>query len=98
MPTMWSIRDGRVPYTEFGPGTPLSFEEAVALFGNEELRYIGPKPPSIHPDEPSDGPENVVLQVDEGEGSNVLLPEAGFYWVPGLHPDVAAQRLEKERR
>ncbi len=98
MPTMWFIRDGRAPYTEFGPGTPLSFDEAVALFGTEELRYAGPTPPSIQPDDPSDGPENVVLQLDEGEGTNILLPQAGFYWAASVRPDDASERLRKERR
>lgn len=97
MPTMWFIRDGRAPYTEFGPGTALSFDEAVALFGTEELRYIGAAPPSIRPEDPSDGPENVVLQLDEGEGTNVLLPQPGFYWAPSVRPDAVADRLSRER-
>ncbi|GAB6197187.1 hypothetical protein [Lysobacter xanthus] len=98
MPTLWYIRDGRTPYTEFGPGQPVSFDEAVALFGTEELRYIGPTPPSIQPDAPSEGPENVILQLDAGEGTNLLLPQAGFYWAASLHPDDADARLRKERK
>lgn len=98
MPTLWLVRDGRVPYTESGPGRPLAFDEAVALFGTEEVRYIGPTPPSLQPDDPSEHPENVVLQVDAGEGTNVLLPQAGFYWVASMKPDAALERLRKERR
>lgn len=98
MPTMWFIRDGRAPYTEFGPGTPLSFDEAAALFGTEDLHYIGAAPPSIRPDDPSESAENVVIQLDEGEGTTLLLPQAGFYWAPTLRPDTAEQRLRKERR
>ena len=98
MPTMWFIRDGRAPYTEFGPGTSVSFEEAVALFGTEEMHFIGTAPPSIRPDDPSEGPENVVLQVHEEDGTTLLLPQAGFYWVATMRPDDAQARLRKERR
>ena len=97
MPTMWFLKDGRTPYTECGPGTPLGFTEAAAVFGSEDIRHIGPEPPSINPDETSDTPRNVVLQVESDEGSSVLLPEAGFYWVVGADPDGASQRLGKER-
>lgn len=39
----------------------------------------------------------LVLQLDEGEGTNILLPVAGFYRAATLHPDDAAARLRKER-
>jgi hypothetical protein len=97
MPTMWTLRDGRTAYTECGPGVPMDFDEAVAVFGTEEIRYLGPGPASIRPDEPSDGVENVVLQLDADEGTDALLPQPGFYWVTSLRPDAAAQRLRDER-
>lgn len=98
MPTMWFLKDGRTPYTECGPGLPMSFAEAAAVLGTEDLRFIGPEPPSINPDETSDVPRNVVVQLDPDEGSNVLLPQAGFYWAVSLNPDAASARLAKERR
>jgi hypothetical protein len=97
MPTMWFLKDGRTAYTECGPGVPISFAEAVALFGTEEIRYVGPEPPSIGPDAPSEEPENVVVQLEDGEGSHSLLPEAGFYWVVSARPNEAAARLRHER-
>ena len=98
MPTMWFVPDGRTAYTEGGPGVPLSFEEAAVVFGTEDMRYLGPRPASIGVDrEPGDVP-NVVVEVVEGEGSNVLLPSAGYYWALSIDPDTARQRLDHERR
>ncbi|CAA9300237.1 MAG: hypothetical protein AVDCRST_MAG71-42 [uncultured Lysobacter sp.] len=97
MPTLWFLKDGRTPYTECGPGSPLSFAEAAVVFGSDDIRAMGPQPPSFNPDETSEAPRNVVLQVDPDEGSSVLLPEAGFYWVVSADPDAAAARLSKER-
>lgn len=98
MPTMWLIKDGRTPYTECGPGVPLGFDDAVALFGTEVIRYLGPEPPSLNPDEPSEDPVNVVVQVDGGEGTNTLLPQPGFYWAVSVSPAVAVERLHEHQR
>ena len=98
MPTLWLIKDGRTPYTECGPGLPLGFDDAVALFGTEVIRPLGPEPPSLNPDEPSEDPVNVVVQVDEGEGTNALLPQAGFYWVVSATPAAAVERLRERQR
>lgn len=98
MPTMWLIKDGRTSYTESGPGIPLSFTEAVTVFASEDLRFVGRKAPSINPDAPSDTVENVLLQVGEDEGTNALLPQAGFYWAVSISPEDAEHRLMRERR
>ncbi|MFC0676401.1 hypothetical protein ACFFGH_00870 [Lysobacter korlensis] len=98
MPTMWLIRDGRTSYAEAGQGMPLSFAEAVDLFASEDLRFVGRRAPSINPDAPSDSIENVLLQVEEGEGTNALLPQAGFYWAVSISPEDAEKRLLRERR
>jgi hypothetical protein len=97
MPTMWFLRDGRTPYTECGPGTRLSFDEAVAVFGTEQIRFVGRDAPSINPDAPGDAAENVMLEVEDTEGTNVLLPQAGFYWAVSIAPEVAERRLRGER-
>lgn len=97
MPTIWFVPDGRAAYTEAGAGIPLSFDEAVAVFGPEDIRYLGTRPASIGVDrEPGDA-LNVVVEVSEGEGSNVLLPTHGFYWASSLHADDARARLERCR-
>ena len=97
MPTLWFVPDGRASYTDVAPGLPLSFEEATQLFATEEIRYVGTAPPSLRPDDPSEQVENVVLQLDEGEGTTMLLPQAGYYWVPSLRPEAASERLRRER-
>lgn len=98
MPTMWLVHDGRTAYTEAGPGEPVSFEEAAAMFATEDIRYLGPQPASIGVDrEPGDDP-NVVVELSEGEGTNVLLPTAGFYWVTSIDAGTAQQRLAHQRR
>lgn len=98
MPTLWFIPDGRVPYTAHGPGTPISLDEAVAVFGTEPLRYLGRAAPSLRPDEPSDDPHNVIVELGESESRNALLPRPGFYWAASLEADAAAARLQRERR
>lgn len=98
MPTLWFVPDGRVAYTAHGPGIEISASEVIALFGTEPLRYLGRAAPSLRPDEPSDDPNNVVVELGETETRNPLLPEPGFYWAASLDVDEAARRLQHERR
>jgi hypothetical protein len=97
MPTLWFIKDGRVSYAESGPGTPLGFDEAVAVFGNEQVRFIGREAPNLGPDRPGDRADNVMLEVDETEGTNALLPRPGFYWAVSITPEEVERRLRRER-
>lgn len=97
MPTLWFLKDGRTSYAESGTGTPLSFDEAVAVFGTEDMRYLGSKAPNIGVDRESDDVRNTVLEVEEMEGTNPLLPRPGFYWATSLDPGDAERRLRKER-
>jgi hypothetical protein len=98
MPTMWLVHDGRTAYTDAGPGEPLSFDEATALFATEDIRYLGPQPASIGVDrEPSEDP-NVVVELADGGGTNVLLPMAGYYWVTSVDAETVRDRLAHQRR
>lgn len=97
MPTLWFLQDGRASYAEAGPGVTLDFEEAAAVFGTEDLRYIGPHAPNFGVDREPGPDRNVVLEVGSGEGSSVLLPDAGFYWATSISEDMVHERLGRAR-
>lgn len=97
MAIMWYSKDGRRPHTQRGPGTDLTLDEISAIFANDELRYCGVEAPSINPNKPSHSEKNVVLEIDEDDGFNERMPEAGYYLVVSVRPGDAQQRLLDHR-
>jgi len=97
MATMWFARDGRRPESQSSPGTTLSMAEVHAVFGKSDLRYCGTEAPSINPEKPSHSERNVVLETEAEDGVSDLLPQAGFYYVVGLSPNDAKERLAAYR-
>jgi len=98
MPTMWLVKDGPRPNSQSGPGTSMTFDEVVAIFGSYQMRYAGPEAPSINAAKPSHSNRNVVLEVGATEGVSSLLTKQGFYIVAGCSPDSAERDLQAHRR
>lgn len=97
MATMFFSKDGPRPDSQRGPGIELTLAEIEAIFAKEHLRYLGEHPPTINQDRPSHSLKNVVLFVEEEDGSSPRLANSGFYLVMGLRPDVAEERLSEYR-
>jgi len=97
MPTMWFAKDGPRPDSQRGPGTPITSDEAVAVVGVRELKYVGLEAPSINADRPSRYERNVVLEVTSFEKESSLMPKVGFYYVLGLEPSEAEAALRRKR-
>jgi hypothetical protein len=97
MAIMWFSTDGLRPDTQRGPGTDISVQEVHAIFGKDQLRYVGVEAPSINPKTPSHSEKNVVLEIDEDDDSSERLPKAGFYLVVGVRPADATSRLLAHR-
>lgn len=97
MPTMWFAKDGPRPESQRGPGIVISSEEAGAVIGLRELKYVGLEPPSINVDKPSIYERNVVLEVASPDEVSPLMPKVGFYYVLGLEPQEATASLKAKR-
>lgn len=97
MPTMWFAKDGLRPHSQSGPGIAVTSEEVTVIVAGHAVHFIGLEAPSINPDQPSHSLKNVVLEVEEQSDASALLPEVGFYLVPGLLPSKAQSRLDASR-
>lgn len=84
--------------TSGGSGTDLTLEEIKRAYPGDPLRYVGIGPPSFNVACPSFSVRNVVLNTDEDDGLSNRLPQAGFYWITGLRPLVAEDRLREHRK
>lgn len=93
MPAMWFAKDGRRPETQRGPNVPMSFEEINGAFQEYRAEYVSKEPPQFNVDSPSRYPVRVVIEVEEGEGTNAVFPKIGFYLIPDLSPENAQQLL-----
>lgn len=97
MPTMWFAKDGRRPNSQRSPGIPLSSEEAEAIAGLRELRYVGIEAPSINVEKPSQYERNVVFEIASEKDGSARMPKVGYYFVLGLEPSAAQAALEAKR-
>jgi hypothetical protein len=97
MAVMYFSKDGPRPDSQRGPGIDLTLEEIETVFPGDPLRYVGIDPPSFNVARPSFSVRNVVLHIDEDDGFSSRLPQAGFYWLIGLRPLVAEDRLREHR-
>jgi hypothetical protein len=94
---MWFAKDGPRPDSQRGPGIPLTSEEAEAIAGPRELKYVGTEAPSINVDKPSQYERNVVFEITSKKDSSTRMPEVGYYFVLGLEPSVAQAALQAKR-
>jgi len=90
-------KDGPRPHSQSGPGTHITLDEAQLLFGSADLRFVGSEPPSINSDRPSHSVKNVIVAVEDNEGSSALFPEAGFYFVVDMRPPEVESKLHAYR-
>lgn len=97
MPTMWFVKDGPRPHSQKDAGIAVTFDEVAAIFGSHQMHYAGPEAPSINAGKSSHSNKNVVLEVEEAEGTSSLLPKAGFYLVADCSPTSARRDLLASR-
>lgn len=93
MPVLYYAKDGRRPDTQRGEGIRLTFDEIAAAFGSRGAHYLSKEPPEINPDKPSRYPVNVIIEVEEVDGTNEHFPKVGFYLLKDLTPEKAHQLL-----
>jgi len=94
---MWFAKNGPRPHSQSGPGVPVSKDEARAIVGLHEAKYVGAAPPSINADQPSPDVRNVVLEVETAADTSDALPKVGFYFILGLNPHDAQLALSAIR-
>ena len=86
MPVMWFAKDGPRPNSQSEPGATISIDEARAIVGVQEAKFVGSKLPSINSERPSWEAKNVIIEVEAPSNFSDLLPSVGCYFVLGLKP------------
>ncbi len=97
MPTMWFAKDGPSPNSQRSPGISISSQEAEAIVGFCELKYVGTEAPSINVEKPSQYERNVVFEISSEKDGSARMPKVGYYYVLGLAPSEAQARLDAKR-
>mgnify|MGYP003392595055 FL=1 len=97
MPVMWFAKDGPRPNSQSEPGATISIDEARAIVGVQEAKFVGSEPPSINSERPSWEAKNVIVEVESPSNCSDLLPNVGYYLVLGLKPQEAERILRSLR-
>ena len=97
MPVMWFAKDGLRPNSQSEPGTTISNDEARAIVGVHEAKFVGSEPPSINSERPSWEAKNVIVEVESPSNCSDLLPKVGYYFVLGLKSQEAERILRSLR-
>lgn len=98
MPTMWFAKDGPRPDSQKGPGMDITSVEAEAIAKSHTVRFVGPEPPSINTEVPSESLKNVIFELEDESQFSESFPKVGFYLIQGLHPATAMDALESLRK